>query len=170
MAPRARVPEAREADRADFYAAAVYGSIIAAALLAAFRQEHGSSEGTLFALLSTLLVFWIAHVWSTLVGELIHAGRSFDRRQVWHVARSEWPLVESAFAPSIPLVLGWLGVFEASKAIDAAAAVCFVQLLGWGLAVGRAAYDTWWQAALTGVIDAMLGFTVVALEIAFVHH
>jgi hypothetical protein len=166
MAPR---DHSGEVDRGDFYAAAVYGSIIAAALLAAFRQEHGSSEGTLFALLSTLLVFWIAHVWSTLVGERIHAGNTFRWEQVWRIGRSEWPLVESAFVPSIPLVLGWLGVLSVETSVDVAAAVCFAQLLVWGLAVGRAAYDQWWQVALTGLIDASLGFAVVALELAFVH-
>jgi hypothetical protein len=161
-------PGRRTADgsQGQFYAAAVYGSIIAAAFLAAFRQEHDSAEATLFALLSTLTVFWIAHVWSTIVGERVHLGGDFDWGRVRVIGRSEWPLVESAFLPAVPLLLGWVGVLGRD---DAALILCLVQLLAWGLAVGRSTYDRWWQALLVASIDTALGVAVILLELHFVH-
>ena len=152
-----------------FYAAAVYGSIIAASFLTAFREEHESAEATLSALLASLGVFWIAHVWSTIVGERVHLGRDFDWGRARRIASSEWPLVESGFAPGAALVLGWVGVLGSDEAIDAAVAICLVQLVAWGLAVGRKAYREWWRAVLVGGIDVALGLAVVWLELTFVH-
>jgi hypothetical protein len=158
-----------EPDRADFYAAAVHGSIVAAALLGAFRREDGSAEAVLFALVATLVVFYLGHVWSTIVGERVHAGQEFEWHRALHIARAEWPLVEAAFLPAAALVLGWAGVVSRDAAVDLALAVCVVQLLGWGLAVGHRAYDGWWQAVAIGLVDGALGVGIVALELVFVH-
>jgi hypothetical protein len=163
-ATRPKTPE-----RADFYAAAVYGSIVAAALLAAFRKEHSSAETTLFALLSTMFVFYLGHLWSTIVGERLDVGRAFEVRHAVEIARAEWPLVEAAFVPSVALVLGRAGVLSRDHAVDAAAAICVLQLVGWGFVVGHRAYDKWWQAVLAGLVDGGLGVAIVALELAIVH-
>ncbi len=163
------VQPSQEPDRADFYSAAVYGSIIAATLLAAFREEHESAETVLFALLSTLIVFYIAHVWSTIVGERVHVGRHFELRHVGIIAVQEWPLVGAAALPSVALLLGWAGALSDVRAIDLAAALCIVELLAWGFAVGHRAYEKWWQAVLMGVADGALGLAIVSLELIFVH-
>jgi len=153
----------------DFYAAAVYGSIIAAALLGAFRKEHDSAETVLLALVSTLAVFWVAHVWSTIVGGRVHAGAAFEWSHGVEVARAEWPLVEAAFLPSLALVAGWAGVVSRDTAVNLAMAICIVQLLGWGIAVGRRSHETWGQAAVTGAVNGALGIVIVALELVIVH-
>ena len=158
------------AERADFYAAAVNGSIITAALLVAFLQEHGSSEATLGALLTTLAVFWLAHIWANVVGERLSTGVLIDGKRLRRIARAEWPLEESAFLPSVPLVLGWWGVIDTHRAIEIATALALVQLLAWGLAAGRRAYKEWWRALLVGLVDFALGVAVVSLELLFVHH
>jgi hypothetical protein len=160
----------REAEqpKADFYAAAVYGSIVTAALLGAFRQERASAETALLALLSTMAMFWLVHVWSTVVGERIELGRHFPGRRVLAVARSEWPLVEAAFAPSAVLLLGWAGVFRSRTALSLALGISLLELVAWGLVVGRRAYESWWQAIAAGLVDGALGVGLVALEIAVV--
>ena len=66
-----------EPDPADIYAAAVYGSILAAAFTTVFRQEHAAPQAVAISVLGTMAVFWIAHVWSAVLGERIHgAGAS----------------------------------------------------------------------------------------------
>jgi hypothetical protein len=159
-----------EDDRADFYAAAVYGSILAASLIAVFRAEHDQPETIAFALLGTMAVFWLAHAWSAILGERIHLGRPLGRRRIVRIARSEWPLVESAFAPAIVLVLGWIGVVGAKNAETLALATCIVQLFAWGFAVGHRAYHAWLAAIGTGIADGLLGLGLVWLEITVVHH
>jgi hypothetical protein len=154
---------------ADFYTAAVYGSIIAAALLGAFQEEHVSSSSTALALDSTMAVFWLAHVWSAIVGERIHLGIDFTMGHAGEIARAEWPLVESAFGPTAVLLLGWAGLFGHDAASTIALVLCVLQLVGWGFLVGRRAYDHWWSALLSGVINGVLGIALVALEIAVLH-
>jgi hypothetical protein len=154
---------------ADFYAAAVYGSVVVAALLAAFRQESASARTTLLALLSTMAVFWLAHVWSTIVGERIHEGRSFTVRHAGEIARAEWPLVEAAFGPAIVLLASWAGGFSSETASTLALAICVLQLLAWGFLVGRRAYDRLGAAVAAGLVNGALGLGLVALELLIIH-
>ncbi len=158
-----------EPDAADFYAAAVYGSIVATALTGAFRQEGADAAGSAVALLSTMVVFWVAHVWSTLVGERIHHGLHFTFHHGIEVARSEWPLIESAFAPSAVFVLGWLGAIGDHTAATIALVVCVLQLLAWGFVLGRRAYASWWSAVVSGLLNGALGALIVLLEIEVLH-
>jgi hypothetical protein len=143
-----------EPDAADFYAAAVYGSIVATALTGAFRQEGADAAGSAVALLSTMVVFWVAHVWSTLVGERIHHGLHFTFQHGIDVARSEWPLIESAFAPSAVFVLGWLGAIgdhtarRSRRRLHAPAARV-------GFVLGPRVRP-WWSAVVSGLLNGAL--------------
>jgi hypothetical protein len=171
-APPAAEPQAAagsEPLHADFYSAAVYGSIVAAALVAAFREEDASPKTIALSLLSTMAVFWLVHVWSAIVGERIQLGTDFRNHHLAVIARAEWPLVEAAFAPAAVLALGWAGVLGERTASALAIAVCILQLFGWGIFVGRRAYDHWWTAALSGFTNGVLGIVLVALEILVVH-
>jgi hypothetical protein len=171
--PRAVIgPSLREGTKArpeDFYAAAIYGSILAAAFITVFREEHASPQTVALSVVGTMAVFWIAHVWSALLGEQIHHGHRVSFQHVRTIARSEWPLMEASLAPVVALVLGWIGVLSESKAEDIALAVCVLQLFAWGLYVGRRAYDRWWAVLLSGLVNGLLGLAVVSLEITVVH-
>jgi hypothetical protein len=157
-------------DKADHYAAAVYGSIVAAALIEAFRGEHAQAETTALAVISTMAVFWLAHVWSAIVGERIHRrGERLGLHRVGEIARAEWPLVEASFAPVAVLILGWIGVLGDNTAEELALIVCIVQLLAWGLIVGLRAYDHWVGALLSAFGNGLLGLMVVSLEVAVLH-
>ena len=110
------LPEVLVEDKADHYAAAVYGSIVAAALIEAFRGEHAHAETTALAVLSTMGVFFLAHVWSAIVGERLHRReRRLGPHRVAQIASAEWPLVEASFAPVFVLLLGWVGVLERQR-------------------------------------------------------
>jgi len=161
--------EGTKARPEDFYAAAIYGSILAAAFITVFREEHASPETVALSVVGTMAVFWIAHVWSALLGEQIHHSRRVSFRHVRAIARSEWPLMEASLAPVIALVLGWIGVVGETRAEDLALAVCVLQLFGWGLYVGLRPYDRWWAVLLSGLVNGLLGLAVVSLEITVVH-
>jgi hypothetical protein len=162
-------PDRSAPRQANFYAAAVYGTIVAAGLVTALRQEHATPESTVLALVSSQVVLWLAHVWSVSVGEQLDPGASFGRARVMTIARAEWPLVESGLFPAIVLVLGVLGVLSADKASILAIVVCDLELFAWGFAAGRSAFDRWWQAILSGAANGALGLGLVALELHFVH-
>ena len=165
----AQAPPHATPDKGDFYAAAVYGSIAAAALIGGLREEHASAEAIVLALLTTLAVFWLIHVWSEIVGERIELGVHFTFRHAGEIARQEWPLIEAAFAPAAILGLGWGGAFSNHTAATIALWLCNAQLFAWGFVVGRRAYERWWMAILSGLGNGALGIALVALEILVVH-
>jgi hypothetical protein len=155
--------------KADFYAAAVYGSIVAAALISVLREEHASSLTCAITLVSTLAVFWAVHVWSEIVGERIELGTQFTLRHAGEIAREEWQLIEAAVVPTAILLLGLAGVLSDDTASSIAIVACVIQLFAWGVVVGRRAYDRWWSAILSGVGNAALGIVLVVLEVRVVH-
>jgi hypothetical protein len=162
--------ETQSGRRAEHYAAAIYGSIVAAALIEAFRGEHVHAEETALSVISTMTVFWVAHVWSGLMGERLHRReRRLGVHRTLEIAGAEWPLVEASFAPIVLLVLGWAGVFSDSTAEELALIVCIVQLFAWGLALGLRVYEHWSNALLSAFVNGMLGLLVVSLEVIALH-
>ena len=162
-------PDHPDVDRSAFYAAAIYGSIIAASLIVPFFEQHGSAETVALTLLSTMAVFFLAHVWSTILGERIHRGSGYTARHTFAVARSEWPLLESTFGPVVILLLGWAGVWADSTAERIALGVCLVELFVWGVVVGRKAYPGRASAILSGLVNVALGVGLIWLEVIVLH-
>ncbi len=154
---------------ADSYAAAIYGSIVAAALLSAFRDVHEPPVATAASLLATVVVFWLAHVWSQITGQRIYDGTSFTPGRAWEIARAAWPLVASGAAPAVVLLVGAAVGISDRGASSCALALCWIQLAGWGFAVGRRASDRWEYATLSALVNFLLGVAVVGLEAIVLH-
>jgi hypothetical protein len=169
--PRRRLLRAADgqADEADHYAAAVYGSIVAAALIEAFRAEHVGAEEIALSVLATLAVFWLAHVWSAVIADRINHGPNVQLSRVKAISRAEWPLVEASFVPIAILLLGWAGVLSDAQAAAIALGVCIVQLVTWGVVVGRRAYGDWMPAAVVGIVNGALGLVLIELEVLVLH-
>jgi hypothetical protein len=157
-------------DRSEHYAAAVYGSIVAAALIEAFRAEHVKAEQIALAVLTTMTVFWLAHVWSGIVGDRIQHGPQLQVVRLVRIGRAEWPLVQASFFPVVVLALGWAGVFSDATASRLALGVCILQLFAYGMIVGRLAYHRWPQAIVAGLLNAALGLVLIELEVLVLHH
>ncbi len=169
MPPREPKQTESDAETAARYTSAVYGSILAAALIEALRAEHVAAEAIALSLLSTMVVFWLAHVWSGLVGDRIRHGPRPQLHRVAAVARAEWPLVEASFVPLVALLLGWAGLYGNQTAARIALAACIGQLVVWGLIVGRRAYEHWWAGALAGLTNGVLGLALIFLEVRVLH-
>ena len=155
--------------RRDQYSAAVYGSILVAALVGAMFEEQASARTMTLSLAATVVVFWISHAWSEVVGERVAHGRLFDTARIKAISLEEWPLVEAGMLPSAVLALAWIGLVSRHTAVVVALAVSIIQLVGWGILAGRRTQPTWWSALAVGAVDGVLGIVIVALEI-FVHH
>src|SRR4051794_23909765 len=112
----------RDADtsaRAKRVADAVYGTILVLAVVAALSEDHAATPGAILGgALATSLVFWVVHVYA----EVLSRRTSGDTMPMWpllhEAARQEWPLVEAALTPGVPLLLGALGLFGRSLAIN----------------------------------------------------
>ena len=162
---RAVSGKAREADERKF-SAAIYGSILAASVVAALDVTEVSARKMTMTLLATTLVFAVAHAWSEVVGERIAFGHGASARRLLELIRREWPLVEAGFVPGAALALAWAGLWSASVGASVALALAVMQLVGWGILVGRRSYDGWPAALFVGVVNGFFGLILVGLKIA----
>ena len=147
------------------YGAAVYGSVLVTALVgAAFESNAGERTMTL-TVLATIVVFWLAHVWSEVMGDRL-TGRTPGWRRVRAVAVSEWPVVEAGLVPDALLALAWIGVYSRDAGAKAAMTAALLQLAGWGFLAGWRTQRRLLSAVVTGAVDCAFGLTLVGLEIA----
>jgi hypothetical protein len=162
-------PTHHEPSRARDYAAAIYGSIVATAIVGALRETDVTARELTVDVAATMVVFWLAHTWAAIAGERIHMGHRLSLHRVRALAREEWPMVEAGFGPVFALVLGWIGVLDADDAARLVIGIGIVQLFAWGFVLGRRVYDTWLGAVLAGLGNGALGLVLVLLEIAVSH-
>ena len=101
-------------------AGTVYGTIVAMGALAAGAEgSQGDVRPWELAVFvaATVLVLWIAHVYSHALGETIRIGRRLDAAELASVARREFAIPLAAVLPVTALVLGALGVFRETTAV-----------------------------------------------------
>jgi hypothetical protein len=152
--------------RRDFdYAAAVYGSVLVSALVGATFEAHLDARTMTLTLLTTTLVFWLAHVWSEVMGVRL-AGTVPQWSDVRRVAVSEWPVVEAGFVPDALLALAWAGVYSRDTGAEFAMIAAVLQLAAWGFAAGWRTQHRLAPAIVTGAVDCAFGLAIVGLEVA----
>lgn len=100
----------------DRIAGTVYGTIIAMSAIAAGSRGAGSAGDLAVIVATTVLVFWIAHVYSHAIAETIALNRRLDSAEVVSIARREFAIPLAAVPPLAALVLGAAGVLEEATA------------------------------------------------------
>ena len=151
------------------YAGAVYGSLLAASVMATATTfgDYPSLELVLL-LLVTGLVFWATHVYARLAGER-PVGRPWSRREIRRVAAHEWPIVEAAALPAVVVAVSpLLGPgMEATEWLALGAAVA--QQVFWAsLGAARAGVPRF-QMIAEGAVNLLLGLIIVAAKAALSH-
>jgi hypothetical protein len=154
------------AQRGYEFGAAVYGSVLAAALVGSMFEEQAGARTMTLSLVGTILVFWIAHAWSEVIGERVAEGPLFDRSSIRAIAIAEWPLVQSGLLPAALLALAWAGLYSRDTGAVLALGVGVLQLVGWGMLAAHRSRVGWLEALLVGAFDGFLGLAIVAIEIA----
>jgi len=147
------------------YAAAVYGSVLVTALVGAAFEAHLDARTMTLTLLTTTLVFWLAHVWSEVMGVRL-AGTLPNWSDVRRLAVSEWPVVEAGFVPDALLALAWAGVYSRDTGAELALIAAVLQLAAWGFAAGWRTQHRLAPAIFTGAVDCAFGLAIVGLEVA----
>jgi hypothetical protein len=117
----------------------------------------------------TVLVLWVAHLYSHAIGESLEHGRRLDPAVLGAVARRELAIPLAAVAPVAALVLAALDVLSEQTAVWVA--------LGFGvatLAVQGARYATVERLGPSGTLVAIalnvfLGLVIVGLEASIAH-
>src|SRR5262245_52814999 len=144
-------------------ARAIYGTIVATAVIVV-TGSHDEPAGAVAAATSvTLVVFWVAHVYSAVLDHR-YSDRGFRWRTVWSIMVEELPMVE---APALAIGVLLLGVFRVvpdALAINMAQVLGVLQLIVWGLVAARRAGWSWPATLLASAIDGGLGLLIIGLK------
>src|SRR5262245_48038574 len=150
---------------AEAYAGAIYGTIVATAVIAGLSEDDEvSSRDILLGTIGTTVVFWIAHAYARILGERAERGEALSWAHSWAIARTEWPMVESGALIAVPPALAALGVwsrdFGASLAIWLGVAILFSS----GFLLARREGMGLRGALIAAMISGLLGVIVVGLK------
>ena len=151
-------------------AGTVYGTIVVMATVTAGSYGENTDISWLAVVVGvTVLVLWIAHLYSHALAESLERRRRLDRAELGAVARRELAIPAAALAPIAALVLGALDVIGEETAVWLALGV------GMGtLAVQGARYATIEHLGRTGTLAAIalnlfLGLVIVGLKALLSH-
>ena len=151
-------------------AGTVYGTIVVLAALAAGGKAFQNDLWHLIALVDvTVLVLWIAHVYSHGLGESLQLGRRLDAAELGAIAGRELAIPLSALAPTAILVLGALGVFKGTTAIWLADGICVLALAVQGLRYALLERLTTVGTLISVALNLALGLTIVGLKVLVSH-
>ena len=152
--------------RADSAAAAIYGTIIVTAIIAALSEDPAADASEMLEVaLLTSIVFWLAHAYADGVGERV---ATTDRRR-WlspvALLVHTWPMMQAALLVTVPLVLGALGILHRTPSIRAALLVGIVELCIWGYVAGRHFGPGRLVRVESAVFISLLGVAIATLKL-----
>lgn len=154
--------------RARELADAVYGTIVAAGVLAATAPDRDPGAfDTMLYLFATVFVLWLAHAWAHTMGARA-AGGPQSEHAVAHALIADRALVLSSLPPIAALAFVRLCGGSDELAIDVALGFCVALLAFAGALVARRQRAPPGRAAVMILGTGALGALLVALKV-FVH-
>jgi hypothetical protein len=143
---------------------AIYGTIVASAVIAASAAGGKSPDVILGLTVATLLVFWLAHVYSDFVDHGVRHGSS-ALRVLTSIMGQELSMLVAPALSILFLLLGAIGLLGEPLAVRLALWSGVIQLFGWGIDVGRRRGRAWPVAVLVGLVNAAFGIIIILLEV-----
>lgn len=147
----------------------VYGTIVVMGAIAAGSDAKAEPWQLATFAASTVLVLWLAHVYSHSLAETINAGRRLDRSEVFDVMRRELPIPLAAVAPVAALVLGAVDVVRETAAIRLALGIGLATLALQGVRYAGVEGFSRAGTIVAIAVNLSLGLVIVALEAALAH-
>jgi hypothetical protein len=152
-------------------AGSVYGAIVVMGTLTAGSaggERHAWKLATVTT--GTVIVLWLAHVYSHSLGESLERDRAVTRREFAAIARRESSIPLAAAAPIAMLVLGAVGLLRESTAVWLALAIGVATLAAAGIRYARAERLGRSATVVAVAVNMALGLAIVAMEAAFRLH
>ena len=145
--------------------AAVYGAIVTTASVAAGSHREPRAWVVLVEVLSTLAVFWLAHVHSAVISARFADPETPLRRLVIEALDHELPMLEAALVPVVLLAIAAAGEIAEGVAVDAALWAGVAELFAMGVLRGRRAGHAL-RSVVVGLAYAASGGALVLLKTA----
>ena len=147
-------------------AGTVYGTIVVMGTLAAGSHASPDAWRLAVAVGGTVLVLWIAHVYSHGLAEAINIRSRLTGAELADVARRELPIPLAAVAPVAALLLGATGVLRESTAIWLAFGIGLATLFVQGLRYAGVEHLSRSARVVAVVVNVSLGLVIVGFEVA----
>ncbi len=150
-------------------AGTVYGTIVVMATITAGSKGHVDMWRLAIVVGVTVLVFWVAHVYSDTLAESLERGRRLDSAEFAAVARREFGMPVAAVAPIAALVLGALHVLGETTAVWIALGLGVATLAVVGARYAQLERLSLGRTVVAVAVNMALGLSIVALK-ALVSH
>ncbi|WP_145796919.1 hypothetical protein [Kitasatospora atroaurantiaca] len=151
------------------YAGAVYGSLLAASVVATAGAVAEYPRLQLAVMLIvTGLVFWGTHVYARLAGERL-VGQPITWRETRNVARHESSIVEAAVLPAAAVLISPALGLDLAGTAWLALSVAVAQQVAWAVGGAVRAGASRRQVAVEGLANLALGLVIVAAKAALGH-
>jgi hypothetical protein len=140
------------------------------ATVAAGSQGEDTDAWALAAVVGvTVLVLWVAHVYSDTLEKSIQEGRRLDRAGLAAVARRELTIPAAALAPIAALVLAALDVLDEQTAVRLALGLGVATLAVQGARYATVEHIGRARTLVAILLNVLLGLVIVALEALVAH-
>jgi hypothetical protein len=150
-------------------AGTVYGTIVAMGALAAGSHTELDPWRLAGIVAGTVVVLWIAHVYSHALGESIALGHRLDWTELADVARRELSIVLAGVGPVAALVLGAVGVLRESTALWIAMGMGLTTLAVQGVRVAALERLSRFGTFVVVTVNLALGLVIVGLKAGLSH-
>jgi len=157
------------AEEAGRVSGGVYGTIVAAAVVAAIGPKDVDDVYIIAAMVVTSLVFYAAHVFSAILAASMQLGHSLAPRERRAIAAREWPMLTAVVPLAVPLALGAVGVIDSAFAAWVAMGVAVVVLGAWGLRIGMLEERGPWRSFVLSMCTASFGLFLVVMKAVVSH-
>jgi hypothetical protein len=142
---------------------AIHGTVVGSAVMVA-ASLHGTLGQVVIAVVGTLLVFWATERYAGLLAAGVH-GSALDRSSVAAALRSGWPMLQSAYAPLIVLLVASALGAELPAAVLAALGLSTALLAGLGYEAARRSGAPVGAALGWATGTGLLGVAVIVLKL-----
>jgi hypothetical protein len=150
-------------------AGTVYGTIVVLGALAAASPAKTEPVRLAVIVAVTVVVLWVAHVYSHGLAESIERGHRLDRAEFAVIARREGAIVLAGVLPIAALVLGGLGVLRESTAIWLAFGAGVATLTVQGVRYARLERLSRMGTLVSVSLNLALGLAITACKVALSH-
>jgi hypothetical protein len=148
----------------------VYGTIVVLAAVTAAGKLYVRDLWRLEVIVAaTVLVLWLAHVYSDALGESLRVGRRLTPAELGRVANHESAIPLAAVLPMVAVALGALGVIDGGTAVWIALGIGIGTLALEGLSYARLERLSLLATVASVAINLGLGLVIVLLKVLVSH-
>ncbi len=145
--------------------ALVYGVITVGALLGAESGAHETYGRTVIAVVIALLMYWLAHSYSELLGRRLDEGTPLTLATLTATMRGELSILSGAAVPLFAVLICWAAGARLPTAVDWGARTSALMILLIEIVAGSRADLTGKEFAKQAILGAVLGVLVLAVNV-----